>query len=883
MYRAFALAVLCVFAPAAHAASPGGLAGLRAAATVSIDAEGIAHVRASNEHDLYFMQGWVHARERLFQMDYNRRVASGTVAELVGQAGLPSDVQLRTLGLRRAAERSYAAASQRTREAMQAYADGVNAWAASHPLPIEYGALKLTAFQPWSPADSLSIGKLIAFSLSFDLDINRTLAVQTYSAVLGAQRGAALFFQDLWRSAPFERNATVPDANGASSVSFSKNQHSQNIGAEESETSKKLMREYLERVRHVPAFRGVLSRESRGSSNLWAVSGALTRDGRPLIANDPHLQLSTPSTFYPMGLELEDEPVFGGTFPGVAGVIHGYNRYIAWGSTNNLVDVTDVFAEKVEPDPASPSGLSTVYKGTREWLIPIPQVFRINRLSGTPNDIVAVPPSASIPAATLVMPRRHGGPIINLDLAGGMALSVQYVGFAPTQELEAFLMMNRARNLGDFREALQRFDVGSQNFVYADVEGNIAYFTSGEVPIREDLQAFTVSGAPPWFIRNGQGGNEWLAVRTLQPHQATPYEVLPFAELPQVVNPTAGFFVNGNNDPAGLTLDNEPLNQARPGGGLFYLAYSWNRGFRAARIDARLRELLQTGDGRISFEEMQAVQADTILRDAEVLKPYIVAAFDRAAASTLPALKALADDAAVAQAVERLRPWDGSTPTSGVAASIYSAWRSRIIARVIDGPLGGMPKPDDQDSVAALRHLLDNFATGGGVGASGIDFFAAPGVEAAADRRDLAILAGLQSGLQLLKNIFGSASQESYVWGGLHRVALDHPLGAPFSIGPIPTDGGFQTVDAATHGVRASTAAAFIYRDGSTHRSVFELDAEGNRGASIWPGGTSGDLRSATYAQFLQRWLANQSIDLSLGKQAVKRAGALLEHYVPMD
>ena len=874
------LAAFMVLSSVALAAAPERLAGLRESATVSVDAEGIAHVRAANEHDLYFIQGWVHARDRLFQMDYNRRVASGTVAELVGQAGLPSDVQLRTLGLRRAAERSYAAASPTTRAAMQSYAEGVNAWASSHPLPIEYGALQLSRFSPWSPADSLVIGKLIAFSLSFDLDINRTIAIQTYSAVLGAQRGAALFFQDLWRSAPFEPDATVPDAMAAAS-SLSADETSAAGVSQETETTKKLMREYVERVRRVPAFRGVLSREARGSSNLWAVSGALTRDGRPLVANDPHLQLSVPSVFYPMGLELEDEPVAGSTFPGVPGVIHGYNRYIAWGSTNNLVDVTDVFSEKVEQDPTSPSGLSTVYRGAREWLIPIPQEFRAN----VGGNVVRIDPTPTngIPAATLVMPRRDGGPIINIDLAAGAALSVQYVGFAPTQELESFLLINRARNLDQFRDALQRFDVGSQNFVYAGVEGNIAYFTTGEVPVREDLQAGApAGGVPPWFIRSGQGGHEWLAVQHPQPHQATSYEILPFAELPQVVNPRAGYFVNGNNDPAGLTRDNNALNQLRPGGGLFYLAYSWNRGFRAARINARLRALFQSGDGRVSFEEMQAVQADAVMRDAEVLKPHIVAAFDNAAASTLPELKALANDPAVAQAVARLRPWDGSTPTSSVAASIYSAWRSRFISRVIDAPLGGMPRPDNQDSLAALRHLLDSFATARGVGASGIDFFAAPGITASAEeRRDLAILSSVQSGLELLKSILGSDNQDIYVWGSLHKVALDHPLGAPFSIPPIPTDGGFQTVDAATHSARASTAAGFVYRDGSTHRSVYELDPDGNRAASIWPGGTSGDPRSPNYAQFLPRWLANQSTDLLLGKQEVKRSGATLEHYVP--
>ena len=190
------------------------LAGLRDTATITVDKEGISHVRSANEHDLYFMQGWVHAQERLFQMDYNRHLASGTLAELVGTAALSSDVQLRTIGLRRAAQRSYAAASLRTRAVLDGYARGVNAWAEAHSLPPEYPALQLSRFDPWLPVDSVLIGKLLAFQLSFDLDIARTVALQSYvqaGAVLGFD-GVKLFSEDLWRSAGFELNATVPDA-----------------------------------------------------------------------------------------------------------------------------------------------------------------------------------------------------------------------------------------------------------------------------------------------------------------------------------------------------------------------------------------------------------------------------------------------------------------------------------------------------------------------------------------------------------------------------------------------------------------------------------------------------------------------------------------------
>ena len=191
--------------------SPQSLAGLREPARVTVDDEGISHVRAGNQHDLYFMQGWVHARDRLFQMDYNRRLASGTLAEVLGTAALPSDVQLRTLGLRRAAQRSYDAASPRLRAVLEAYAEGVNArLQAQTSLPPEYGALSLRQIAPWTPVDSIVIAKLIAFSLAFDLDIARTVAFQSYVAALGLDAGVTLFSQDLWRSAGFEPNSTVP-------------------------------------------------------------------------------------------------------------------------------------------------------------------------------------------------------------------------------------------------------------------------------------------------------------------------------------------------------------------------------------------------------------------------------------------------------------------------------------------------------------------------------------------------------------------------------------------------------------------------------------------------------------------------------------------------
>jgi penicillin amidase len=633
-----------------------------------------------------------------------------------------------------------------------------------------------------------------------------------------------------------------------------------------------------------------------------------------------------------MGLEIPGRlEVFGSGFPGVAGIVQGYNRHISWGTTNNAIDVTDTFQEQVVPDPTSPSGLSTVYQGKLEPILPIPETFRANQLGNKVlDDVLVEPPGGAIPPFTLIVPRRNFGPIVELDPDTGVALSVQYTGFSPTRELDAFLQINHAKNLDEFKAALQFLDFGSQNFVYGDDRGNIAYFTTGEMPVREDLQAGDVNGLPPWFVRNGQGGNEWLPVQHPQPHQAVPYEVLPFSEMPQIVNPAAGWLVNANNDPAGLTLDNDPLDQLRPGGGIYYLAYAWDRGYRAGRITQRLDEYLSRRGGRMSFEKMQAIQADVVLRDAEYFTPWIVQAFRRARTKGAePALAAFASDPAVREAVRRFAAWDRSTPTGlqegwdagkpagerprldsirdSVAASIYAAWRSRFIANTVDAALHRLgipektPAPGNQEVLSALRNLLDNFGARKGKGASGVDFFAVPGIDDANDRRDIVILKSLKDALDLLASdafkpaFANSTHQDDYRWGKLHRIVFRHPLGGPFSIPPaggafkppldgldgIPTDGGFQTVDASSHPVRAADANGFMFGAGPVRRFVSEPAPRTPRSESIWPGGTSGVLGSPFYFQFLEKWLANEAIPLLLGSREVRPFAEEVEKFVP--
>jgi penicillin amidase len=891
------------------AADPVDVPGLEGPARVDRDTNGIAHIRAGSRHDLFFLQGWVHAQDRLFQMDVRRRQADGTLAELLGPAALPSDVQLRTIGLHRAAARSLPALSADAQAVLAAYADGVNAWVAGNPLPPEYGALSLTSVRPWRALDSVAVGKLQSFGLSFDLDTELTTALLGYQQAGQAAGfdGTALFFQDLWRSEPFTDASTVPDATrAAATTTTSAARQATAPATERLAAAGRLAERYAARAAKVPLLRQALSHDrGQTGSNQWAVSGRLAAGGHPLLANDPHLGLDAPSTFYPVHLQGGETDAVGSGFTGVPGVIVGNNRFISWGATVNPMDVTDTYAEQVRPDPSSPSGLATVYQGRLEPVIPIPETFRQNNPgSGTPDNLTMVPAGGAVPPATLIVPRRNNGPIIQLDQQAGTALSVQYTGFSATRELDTFLIWDDARNLADFRRGLELFDVGGQNWAYSDVEGNIAYFTSAELPLREDLQAGTVNGLPPFFIRNGTGGNEWLPARNPQPGQAIPYEILPYEEMPHTVNPPAGFFVNANNDPAGVTLDNDPLNQTRPGGGIWYLNNGY-AGIRGGRITALLRAEL-AGDGTVSFADMQRIQADTALVDAQFFVPYLVKALARGVVDSDPTLRGLARDRAVAEAVGRLALWNRRTPTgipegydaadvdgqrqpptrleqaSSAAATIYAVWRGQLVQGAIDARLApfGVPVPDGERSLTALKHLLETFGTSRGVGASGIDFFAVDGVADAADRRDVTLLRAVKSALTKLSGpdfqaaFGGSTDQGDYRWGRLHRVTLDHPMGGPFNIPPafgafpapladlpgIPTDGGFETVDASTHNLRADATNEFGFGGGPANRYVSEARAPGDIHAeSSLPGGTSGVPDTPFYVNLLPEWLTNDS------------------------
>jgi len=892
--------------------------GLGGTVTVYEDQYGIPTIKGQSELDVAFVQGYIHARDRFFQMDYFRKVAQGRLGELVGNPALSNDVQLRTLGMARAALASWQAADAETKDALQAYSNGINSWLASNPLPPEYAGLELTAVDPWTPLDSLSYAKLLAWDLSWDLDIEATITLGTYQgygAALGFD-GTALFFEDTHRSQPTDGRVSVPGFIGSiggiggagvfhpeSGAPVKSSADGTPLAMEPvPEQTLAMAIEVYQKFSQSSLLRDAMRPlERQKGSNEWAVSGEYTDSGYPLVANDPHLSLNTPATFHESNLvyDLGEDSysVSGIQFPGAPGIIQGCNNWICWGSTVHPMDVSDVFQDQVLRN-ALTLPTHTVHSGSAEPLQQIYQSFFVNVVGdSTPDNLVRANIGVDAGGITFVSPRRNNGPI--LGFSGGSALINQYTGWGPTREVKFIRDMDRARNIDDFKAALQYFDVGSQNWIYGDVEGNIAYFTSAESPIRADMAAGTLDGGvPPMVIRDGTGAlnHEWSPLVNPQPGQATPFEILPFEEMPQVVNPDWGYIANGNNDPVGVTLDNNPYNQLRPNGnGLFYLSYEYPD-FRVGRIDRVLQELVDSGEP-VTAEDMMDLQANNQMLDAELTLPILLDQFN---GLQLP------PQSPMAQALDVLSTWDYSTPTglaegwdagddpdmavepdvtekrNAAAATIFAVWRSMLVRNTIDATLtavglGDYLPPNTSAHRAFAWHLL-NYGTRGGVGASGINFFSqglAPTVQGS-----------LQQALDLLaSDEFAPAFANSnnvmdYAWGKLHRIVFDHPLGVdPLNIPNgggfmdlaanlpgLARQGGFEVVDASSHSSRANSLNGFMFGSGPNRRFVGEMTPDGVVGYENIPGGQSGVFYHPNYSSQLPLWLTNSYHELALGE-----------------
>ena len=414
---------------------------------------------------------------------------------------------------------------------------------------------------------------------------------------------------------------------------------------------------------------------------------------------------------------------------------------------------------------------------------------------------------------------------------------------------------------------------------------------------------------PPSLVRDGTNtlAHDWLPVLNPQPNQAVPHEILPFDEMPQIVNPSQGYIINANNDPIGTSLDNVSYNQFRPGfNGALYLSPGYAPGMRMGRMQRMVDDLL-AGGGTVSQLEGIQMQANNQLLDAEVLMPYILDAFANATAPGAdPTLAAIGADPAIVEAIGRLSAWDFSTPTgiiqgfdpfdnpaapvppsqteidNSVAATIYALWRGQIIQRTLDTTLASLPVPLDayapgsNEAMKGLKRLLEVYPTQGGTGASLLNFFVVPGITDAEDARDIILLQSVQQALAIAASpefapAFGeSTNQEDYRWGYLHRLRLDSilspqlsipPVGSPDNVSPdlpgFARAGGYNVVDASSHSARADGLNEFMFGSGPNRRVVARMRPEGPDILEVIPGGQSGAPGSPQQVDQLILWLVN--------------------------
>lgn len=459
------------------------LEGLKEPVEVVRDQWGVSHVYANNEADLFFAQGYVHAQDRLFQMDTSRRVGAGRSAEIVGPAGLASDRAARIFGWHRAAEAQVAGilADDRTAAVARAYAAGVNAFIAEGRLPLEFSLLAYRP-APWQPFDSAAWGTVLAWGLSANWETE--LLRMRLAGLLGAERAA-----DLLPQFPAGYPTILPGA------------------ALEARIADGLAQAYEEMLQNLPL--GAIPAVPGAGSNNWVVGGEHTATGRPILANDPHLPPLFPTIWYENHLVGGDYNVTGFTSPGVPGVIIGHNPNIAWGITNAFPDIQDLYVERFhEADPL-------LYEADGQWRRAEERIEQIHvRGWRKPH--------------TERVRYTHHGPIIS-GLAPGISqeVALRWIGHDENNHLSALLAICRAHDWAGFRQAATDWAFPSQNVVYADVAGNIGYLMPGRVPQR--ARGHGLVPAPGWI-----GDYDWTGF-------------IPHEELPHSFNPDAGMVVTANN------------------------------------------------------------------------------------------------------------------------------------------------------------------------------------------------------------------------------------------------------------------------------------------------------------------------------------------------
>ncbi|UCD83522.1 MAG: penicillin acylase family protein [Deltaproteobacteria bacterium] len=695
---------------------------LEGSVKVYFDLYSIPHIEAESERDIARVIGYLQASYRLWQMDLTRRMATGRLAEVFGEDLLPVDTFHRVIGLNRFAKRGASEMEPETVTLIQAYADGVNAWLEEHKkLPFEFRILGYK-MEPWRVEDTIAIARY----MGWELGANYMMELLRYALI--AERGEEVG----WALVPKHRDPG-PYIVPPSEVKYTKGAH------------KEIPQNHFKRYTGLkPAFLADLLARSHNArsasfatvpaaSNNWAVSGSRSESGKPLLANDPHLDLNFPSVWWEAHIKAGDLEVAGVMFPGTPQIVLGHNRHIAWAATTSMTDVQDLYIERINPNDAS----EYLYDGSYEK-------FRVHI-----EEILCRSEEGMEVKRIEVRESRHG-PIIN-EVADYLPddappIAIRWTGWETSDELKGFSIFTHASNWDEFREAFRYYKVPVQNWVYADVNGNIGYIAGGLTPIRPNHDgSLPVPGDDPRY--------EWAGF-------------VPTGELPQLFNPRRGFVASANNKVV-------PPEYPYPYSDTYLPPY------RAWRIN----ELLGKKE-RFSLDDMEQIQLDTYSKQGERIAPHFVRVCRG---------KGYPEYSLKGRACEVLGEWKFDTGVESAAALIfYEAYRQSFVLTFEDEM--------SPEIYEAFRERFEAYNTFDNLIEEVGMFFDNRETENRETKDDV-LAAGFEKAVEALEERFGDRIEE-WRWGEVHTVLFDHPFGQAsgimrrlLSLGPYPLAGSQETIN----------------------------------------------------------------------------------------
>ncbi|EYF03281.1 penicillin acylase family protein [Chondromyces apiculatus] len=716
-----------------------------AAVDIMVDEMGISHVYGQSDEDAMFGAGYAMARDRLFHMEAFRRRALGRSAEVFGEGAINGDISARAFGFGRLGEADYERLKKdRPEDAglIDAWVQGVNfrikeieTGAAPRPYGLREAELNFVP-ERWTPAHTLAIGKVLSFGMSSTLEqellatLLVRLAPDSLTELPFMKPSKDVFTMGM--AAPTSGPAPAPSPPSPPSPSQPRPEIPEGTRFDFSPLAGPL------------------------ASNNWAVAGAHTENGKPLLAGDPHQTLTSPSRFWPVHISSATGTldVVGFSFVGVPGVQLGHNAHIGWTTTTNFADVMDIW--EVTEDTACEKAEVMIGGEAKAVESRTETIEYRTEAGGTERKEVVI---RSVPGVGVFIPDVIL-PAPRALIAGGCLL-IGWTGFEPTMEIGAYLGMDRARNLDEFEKAVDVLEVGAANFIAAHPDG-ITYHVSARVPDRGDPS----SRPMPWKVLPANDTkNVWSGA------------YLPPEKMPRWRDPERGYLVTANNDPFGFTADGTVENDP------YYYGAFYANGFRASRIEQMIQEQIE-GTGKMTVAAMQDIQRDVRWELADVMLPIVTTAL--ADMATDPALAAYQGNEDLPKLGAILAGWDSRLDRAEAGALVFHAmsWFAAKEVFASDEAYTSLLFDAVQEYkptvfLGTLYNLLaDRFEAGS-------TFVSDPRV---------LVLDALAETATWLTARFGSVDA-TYAWGDLHVATFPAAYGGELSVTPFGVDGGDDTVN----------------------------------------------------------------------------------------